>query len=386
MPTALIIFDQTGPGPAGEALEGTLAGGAVTVTNNDNTGVVSWTITLLDAPPNSTTYPSTPTVLGSAVSGTPSANFTPDVAGSYRIQLEVVDGGLVSDIDIRNFGVRNGRNIIIPPYQQVPPPRPLTGPLAKPDEQNYGGQSRGWAGDGASGQLQEFMTTYDDIPRVVVSSTSYFIDPDDPPMIYVDHVTAGGDVTVTMPDGSLMRQGQRVLVVSRNSGSYNTIIAVPALHTINETFTTWTLRPGMTAEIVFINGSDYIAADASLDRYERSVVANTADTDQTGFVTIGATYIDTGDFVNLNGVTWEAIIETTNAADAAEIRLYNVTTAAVVASSTLSTTNLTPTLVSAAITLDSGPNLYEAQLRLQTTGAPNRATCKQARVILEWFQ
>lgn len=386
MPTALIIFDQTGPGPAGEALEGTLAGGAVTVTNDDNTGVASWTITLLDAPPNSTTYPSPPTVLGAAVSGTPSASFTPDVPGSYRIKLEVVDGSLTTDIDIRNFGVRNGRNIIIPPYQQIPPPRPLTGPLAKPDEQNYGGQGRGWAGSGVDGQLQEFMTSYDDVPRVVVSSTSHNVDPDGAPMIYVDHVTAGADVTVTMPDGSLMRPGQRVLVVSRNSGSFNTIIAVPALHSINETFSTWTLRPGMTAEIVFINGSDYIAADASLDRYERSVVANTTDTDQTGFVSIGATYIDTADFVNLNGVTWEAIIETTNVADAAEIRLYNVTTAAVVAGSTLNTTSLTPVLVSAPITLAAGANLYEAQLRLTTTGTPNRATCKQARVILEWFQ
>jgi len=64
-----------------------------------------------------------------------------------------------------------------------------------------------------------------------------------------------------------------------------------------------------------------------------------------------------------------------------------VTAAAVVASSTLSTTSLIPVLVSALVTLPvSGANLYEAQLRLQTTGTPNRATCKQAQLIVDWLQ
>lgn len=386
--TALIVYDQGGPGPAGEAFEGTLAGGAVTVTNDDNTDVASWAITLLDVPPGSALVPG---VLGTADSGTPSANFTPDVAGTYRVLLDVyASAGLTGQTsqDIRDFGVRNARGIIIPAYQKNPDPLPLPSSgasNAKPDEQNYGGQGRGWTGDGSDGLMHQFMTTYDDLPFQTVTSTPVNLTATGAPLVYVDHVTVGADTTVNLPDGSTMRVGQRIRVIAR-TGTFNTIVGLPGAHTINGSLTSWTLLPGMGATFVYMGSSNYVVVDASLDRYERSVVASTEDTDQTGFVTIGATYVDLGDFPNLNGVTWRAIIETTNASDAAEIRLFNVTTASVVASSTLSTTSITPVLVSSAVTLAAGANLYEAQLRLQTTGAPNRAACKQAQLILEWFQ
>jgi len=385
--TALIVLDQTGAGPAGEALEGTIVGGQVDVTNDDDTDVLSWSITLVDAPPASGL--ASGTVLASASSGTPAANFTPDVAGSYRILLDVWDAAGETgnrSRDIRNFGIRNGRNIIVPPYQQIPPPVPLTGLSAKPDEQNYGGQTRGWAGDGSSGQLQEFMTTYDDQQFVTVTATTHSTDALGPPLIVVDTATAGADTTVTLPTGTAMRVGQRIRVASDYSGTYAVTVDLPGAHTINSSLTTWTLLPGMTVEFVYTGSSNYLVADASFDRYERSIVASTEDTDLVGFTAIGATYLDPANFPNLVGVTWQAIIETTNAADAAEIRLYNVTDALVVGSSTLSTVALIPTLVSAAITLAAGAKLYEAQLRLATTGTPNRATCKQAQIILEWFQ
>jgi len=382
---ALIILDQTGPASAGEALEGTLVGGATTVTNSDNTDVDSWTITLLDAPPDSATYPAPPVVLGSAVSNTPSASFTPDVAGSYRIGLEVVDVGAASDLDIREFGVRNARNIIIPPYQQVPAPLPLTGFGSKPDEQNYGGQTKGWAGDGSSGQLREFMTTYDDLPFTTVSTTPHVMTALDAPMVFVDTGAVGADTTVTLPAGSAMRVGQRIRVVARNTGAFTTTVDLPVAHTINGTLATWTLLPGMGAEFVYRGTSDYLVVGSSRHEIERSVVASLEVTDQTGFAAIGAAYLDPADYPNLIGVSWRAVIETTDGADAAEIRLYNITTSSVVASSTLSTAALIPTVVSSAITLATGPNLYEAQLRLQTTGSPNLATCKQAQLIFDKF-
>jgi hypothetical protein len=125
------------------------------------------------------------------------------------------------------------------------------------------------------------------------------------------------------------------------------------------------------------------------DTYERSITAGVESTSQqTGFSSIGAAIsLAPEDFVNSGGTaTFEAVIETTNAADSAEIRLFNITTESVVSGSVLSTANLIPTLVSASVTLASGVNLYEAQLRLQTTGSPNIATCKQAQLKIDWFQ
>lgn len=385
---ALIVFDQTGPGPAGEAITGTVADGAVLVTNDDNTDVSSWTITLLDAPASSALVAGT--VLGTAATNTPSANFTPDVVGSYRIQLEVSDGTF-TNTDIRVFAIPNSRGYIVPPYQKNPDPLPLQGsglPGAKPEEMNFGGQARGWTGESGDGLLDEFLQTYDDLPRRYITTTPVTLDGvTDPPLIWIDTSAIGGVATVNLPTNGL-RDNMRIRFFSRPSGTFDAIVDAPFGFTINGSLGDWTLKPGMSAELALDSTAlDWSVIDASLDRYERSVVASAESTDQLGFVAIGATAIDPADYPNLSNVIWQALIETSNAADAAEIRLFNVTTASVVASTTLSTTSLTPVLVQfSGVTLATGVNIYEAQLRLTTTGAPNRATCKQAQLILEWFQ
>lgn len=166
---ALIKFTQ-GPNTdsPGVAVEGTLVDGSVTVTNGDNTDVASWVIYMLDAPPDSTEFPigDLPLILAQAVSGTPTTAFDVDVPGTYRVMLDVLDAGAVRNRDIRCFGVRNGQGVIIPPYQKNPDPLPLAlpgvipnivSPATKPDEQNYGGQPRGWSGDRADGQIEELF-------------------------------------------------------------------------------------------------------------------------------------------------------------------------------------------------------------------------------------
>lgn len=151
--TALIKYTQNAVvGTGGEAYLGA-TGLLVTVENDDNTDVLSWEIELLYARPGSTlaTPPGVPVLLASASSSTPSATFTPDIPGSYRIRLTVYDtAGFtgVSDIDIRNFIVPlPDKGTILPPYQKLPDPLPLSGPGSKPDEMNYGGQAFGWSGD-----------------------------------------------------------------------------------------------------------------------------------------------------------------------------------------------------------------------------------------------
>lgn len=376
--TALIVFEQNSiTGPAGQAYEGTIGGGLVSITNDDNTGVTSWTVTLLDVPPDSALVPG---VLDSGVAPPPFAVFTPDVVGSYRIMLEVSDGVNI-DKDIRNFGIRNARGIIIPPYQKLPDPLPVLGsgqPGEKPDEQNYGGQARGWSGERTDGQLEQFFQTYDDLPYVTVNSTPFTAAPE-PPFYYVDLVGAG---VFNLPSG--IRNGQRFRVVTSTSVTTLTVNP-PGGHNIGG-LSSMQMFGGTTGIFLHVDDTLWVALGAKKDKYERTLVASVESTDLTGFDSIGSTIINPSDLVNISQVTWEAIIETNNAADAAEVRLYNVTLGSVVAGSTLNTTSLTPTLVSAAVTLASGANLYEAQLRLMTTGTPNRATCKQAQLIINWLQ
>lgn len=141
--TALIKITQGATTDvAGRALKGSL-GTAFTCTNGDNTNVVLWKWELLYVPPGSVVPL---TVQGPSAS--PSfAVIAPDVAGSYRIRLTVFDGAGGQDVDIRNLCVPFPHGIIAPPFQGNPPPLPLVGLGAKPNEMNLGGQPFGWDGD-----------------------------------------------------------------------------------------------------------------------------------------------------------------------------------------------------------------------------------------------
>ena len=135
--TAAIKFTQAGHSElAGRAAAG-VAGVVVSFANNDDTGVTSWSWELLSCPMGSAIVPG-------VVSANPNDSFTPDVPGSYAMQLTVDDGsGPV--VDVRVFAVPNALGWIVPAYSQGSAPH------------NFNGQSRGWAGplevtciDGAS--------------------------------------------------------------------------------------------------------------------------------------------------------------------------------------------------------------------------------------------
>lgn len=85
MTEARIIISQLGAsGPPGIARRDLVLDEVVTLSNQDNTGVRSWRWRLLDKPDGSTA------ALSGAVQAT--ATFTPDVAGSYLIELQVDEG------------------------------------------------------------------------------------------------------------------------------------------------------------------------------------------------------------------------------------------------------------------------------------------------------
>lgn len=157
---ALIQFTQDiTAGLAGQALKG-VSGTPVSISNGSLTDIQSWKITLVYVPPNSKLVLG---VLATGNTNNPTASFTPDVVGCYRIQLFIYNaldqtGG--SDEDIRNFAVPDSNGIILPPYQQLPAKIPVTGTGAdneKPDELNFSGQAFGWAGAGSDGLMLDFM-------------------------------------------------------------------------------------------------------------------------------------------------------------------------------------------------------------------------------------
>ncbi len=397
---ASIKFDQAdGSGsPAGEAhpaifyFAPDLAKNVVTITNGDNTDVESWKIELLYQPPDSAlgAVPGTPVVLASATSPTPTIGFIMDAPdGCYRIQLTVWDGSGVSDVDIRNVGVPNGRGIIIPPYQKLPDPLPLLGtnlPGEKADELNFNGQVYGWLGDSSEGLHHDIIRLRDDLPFVSVVTTPFTAKAtQDAPFYLVNLTSLGTDSVFDMPVSG-WRIGQRFRVQAYGSTDYKVTLNVPAGHTING-LSSFDFKPPNTAVLVYLGGTEWTLVGAKYDRYERNLVAGVENVQVIGFQSIGSSaLLDPADFPN-SVFDWRVVIETTDGLDAAEIRLFNVTLGSAVAGTTLSTVNLIPThLQTLGITLELGPNLYSAQLWLQTTGSPNVATCRQAQILAKWMQ
>lgn len=397
---ALIKFDQADgvSTPAGEAhpailyFAPDLAKNVITITNDDNTDVASWKIELLYQPPDSAlgAVPGTPVVLAQATSNTPSAQFTMDAPdGCYRVVLYVWDGNGVMDTDIRNVGVPNGRGIIIPPYQKLPDPLPLpaTGLSGnKPDELNFNGQLYGWLGDSGEGMHHDIFRLYDDLPFESVVTTPFTAKAtQEAPYYVVNLTTIGGDAVFNMP-ASGWRTGQRFRVQAYGDPDRFLTINAPAGHTING-LSALVVRAPNTTVLVYLGGTEWTMLGAKYDRYERSLVAGVENSQVTGFQSVGSSIlIDPDDFPN-GTFDWRVVIETTDGADAAEVRLFNTTQGSAVAGTTLSTTSLTATPLSVSgITLHADPSLYEAQLRLQTTGSPNVATCRQAQIVANWLQ
>lgn len=165
--TALIQFDQGGPGTPGQVFVGS-TGVLVTVTNDDNTNVASWQIDLVYTPPGSAVPVAVPLAFNDA-SSTPTATFTPDVPGSYRLVVTVWAvinrTGNNYDVDIRNFIIPLPNGLVLPPYQKDPDKLPTLAsgrPGAKPNEMNINGIELGWAGDGSDGLLAQALKQISD--------------------------------------------------------------------------------------------------------------------------------------------------------------------------------------------------------------------------------
>jgi len=113
----------------------------------------------------------------------------------------------------------------------------------------------------------------------------------------------------------------------------------------------------------------------------RTLVSGSQNVELTTFQTIGGIELLTAESALMLSSKFRVLAFTTSAADACEVRLFNLTTAAVVASSTLSFTNTTPAELNVDVTLPTGDNVYLVQMRLATTGIPNQAFCLNAQLV-----
>ena len=373
--TALIQFTQ-GPNTdvAGRAVLGTLTDGACTISNGDNTNVVRWVFTLLFSPPGS--------ALTTGVKqdgGTATYNFTPDVVGSYRWQLDVYDAGTLTDQDIRVFSVPNFRDIVVPPYQKLPDPIPLA---YKSDEMNFGGQAYGWLGTRTSKMMEQFFLAYHDEAPKTVSTTPYNATADEADIYLVD--PSGSAITFNLPSSGL-RVGQIFKIKDSTQSAYthNITVNLPGGHTFSDATSAATVfANGGMVEVMYAGGTSWRRL-RDTNRREHIALAkgdqNTSDTG--GYTRIGAEPIDTSTYPANAVWTCNAILETTNAANAAQFRLYNYTDSSSVG--TLSTTSTTPSLqTSSALTIPSGTKLYFAQLQMGAGAAPDRVTCCHAELVV----
>jgi hypothetical protein len=105
-----------------------VGGAVVTLTNEDDTGVVSWEWELLDSPLNSALVPG---ILGTSASEA----FTPDspeTPGCYRVRLTTTSANGAQACDVKNFAVETITGWILPPFK------------AAAGELNFGGNDEGW--------------------------------------------------------------------------------------------------------------------------------------------------------------------------------------------------------------------------------------------------
>lgn len=141
----LIQFTQGATSPGmGIAMVGALT---TTVTASAAAGSTRYMWTIVDAPYGSSRAGATQDGASNSFA------FSPDVRGSYRVWLQAWSSGGTYSQDIRVFSVPTANaGYIVPPYQGSPPPLSL---LVRPDECNFPGSTKGWAGTSVTGKLME---------------------------------------------------------------------------------------------------------------------------------------------------------------------------------------------------------------------------------------
>jgi len=379
MPGAIIAIDQDRPG-------GSTSFGTPGVARNDlwlsrtirprssQSGNLSQEWTLLDIPPTSTV------TLTNADQVT--CSFTPDVPGTYRIQLVTNGGGtgniqiLVARVRYDTSGALTNRGWALPAFGELPP------------EANYNSNLRGWD------EPWEFILA--DLLTVIASFNP----------------TLAGDVTGLASATTVVKLNGVPINLSSTPTIVNQVLAWDG------TKLTYTLISGFTAGqdltgsstaqrvakitgnsigpsgLVGLDSGNNVVLETGLPLpVELMFVARVADTPNTTPTRVGSRIIDLTAFPSTlaDGRTLHAAIvfsfETT--AGTATVQLQNVTdnettgTAQTTSSTSSTQVSLSLTIGSSAGNLKTG-KLYEVQLSLSGGSSLDRATCTSARLVLSY--
>lgn len=365
---------------AGRAVVGTLTDGACNITNGTNTDVASWEIELLYSPPGSAVAPA---VLATAVSNTPAASFTPDVPGCYRIRERVFDAFGIRNEDIRNFGVPNFRGIILPPYQNDPLPLDVS---LKADELNFSGQAFGWAGDRTVGLFEKYFETERDLFSVAVVATPFTAIAVEADVYLVDTTTIGGASVFNLPAAA--RNGQVFIVkdAGRSAAIFPVTVTLPGGDTFEDTTSTRVIfADGGAIMLMKLSGTAWRLLQNTNREKWIPIFGGVDSTSNTGgFDRVASLPLNVGNFPDDATFRFEAIMETTNVANAHTVQLFNLTTPGIVAGSVLSSTSLTPEFQTGFIShpgvLLSGNNVYELQHQMAAGSGPDEVTITKAHL------
>jgi len=380
-------------GGSGESVLGFDTTTAITLTDDGGAGAPSYLWECISFPgPDS----AAPTI---ANNGTQVGTITPGggglTDGLYLIRLtrdDPVDGVTT---DVRFFGIEDADGLSLP----------VAG--VNRNNSNVGGsalaQEAGWFGrqDASTNVLMDAFLRlrrkregkYVGLGEVVVHvagtpvTTSYTYDATNP---FVDLTLTGAGTYTADLDAAGAEEGAVFrFLVTYNTGAGNFAIKDSGGPNILGLVAPPSGSASYEATCRF-DGSDWVLASVTLvaaqalARSEEFVgVASVAQTDQGTFQRIGTLRIDPSLFPTAQA-RFEASFETTDGTNAAEVRLYNVTDIAVIASSTFSTTSTTSDTQGATVTLPGTQKDYEVQLRLTAGDPAERASCTRARVTLTW--
>ena len=378
--TASIKFTQGGnTAVAGQAVEGNLTDGTVTVTNGDNLNVSSWEMELVDTPPGSAV---TKEIFATGISSTPSGSFDqPDLPGAYRVKLTVREGSGNFDTDVRNLVVRNFRGHVSPPYQKNPDPIDI---VVKADELNVGGQAYGWAGDGNSGLLRTFFSTYEDVPSAVVTATPFTAEMETATLWLVNTTTIAATSIFNLPASPRDGQVFTILDNQNDAFTYPISVTLPGGNQFEDgTSVRRIFANGGLMKLMKLTGTSWrILQNTNREEYI-PIFSGQKSTANNNYQRLASFNFNPDNFPVGARYVFEVIAETTNASNPIEIQLENQTLTAIV-STPLSSISLVPqlrtdTLVSPA-DLAAGDNVYELQFQMTSGSGPDEATCSGARI------
>jgi hypothetical protein len=363
----------------GRAVVGTLTDGVCNISNGINADIASWEIELLYSPPGSAVAPG---VLAAAVSNTPAAAFTPDVSGCFRIRERVLDAFGVQNEDIRNFGIPNFRGIIVPPPQFDPLPIDIS---LKANELNFGGQAFGWAGDRVVGLFEKYFETYKDVATADVTATPHNagVNESDLLLIFLDTIAA--PTVVNLPAGARDGQLFAVLDAEANAFNFNITVNLPGGDTFPDTTTSRVIfANGGMLVLMKISGTDWVVIKQTSKEEYIPLFGGVDSTDNVaGFDRVCSLPFDASTWPLYSTFVFEAVMETTNVANAHTVRLYNVTDSLVLGTP-LSSTSLIPELQFEALTpLNDFPlaaKIYEVQHQMAAGAGPDEVTISRAHL------